>query len=129
MSGSFLTSLLHLSIYVPCNKNKCPNLIWKHGPNVLPNQFKTQMIKFYVQIYILAKINALINICDQANEISEHITFKRRLVVIIHVVYIPFTNLNCCYEITNKRNFANLNKKLLPLKMSSPHSTPTMFSH
>jgi hypothetical protein len=96
---------------------------------VLPNKFKTQMINFCVQIYILAKINALINIYDQTNEISEHITFKRRLVVIVHVVYIPFINLDCCYEIIDKRNFTNLIEELLPLKMASPHSTPTMFSH
>ncbi len=96
---------------------------------MLPNKFKTQMINSCVQIYILAQINALINRYDQVNEISEHITFKRRLVVIVHVVYIPFTNLDCCYEIIDKRNFTNLIKELLPLKMASPHSTPTMFSH
>jgi hypothetical protein len=74
------------------------------------------MINSYVQIYILAKINVLINRYDQANEISEHITLKRRLVVILHVVYIPFTNLDYCYEIIDKRNFANLIIELLPLK-------------
>ncbi len=68
------------------------------------------MINFYVQIYILAKINALINRYDQANEISEHITFKRRLIVTIHFLYIPFTNLDCCYEIIDKFFFANLIK-------------------
>jgi len=87
------------------------------------------MINSYVQIYILAKINVLINRYDQANEINEHITFKRRLVVIVHVVYIPFTNLDRYYEIIYKRNFASLIVKLLPLKMASPRSTPTMFSH
>ncbi len=87
------------------------------------------MINSYVEIYILAKINALVNKYDQANEINEHITFKRRLVVIVHVLYIPFTNLDCCYEIIDKRNFVNLIKELLPLKMASPHSTPIVFSH
>jgi hypothetical protein len=87
------------------------------------------MINSYVQIYIPANINALINKYDKANEINEHITFKTRLVVTVDVVYIPFTNLNCCYVIIYKRNFANLMKELLPLKMASPHSTPTMFSH
>lgn len=87
------------------------------------------MINFYVQIYILAKINALINRYVQANEISEHITFKRRLIVIVHFLYIPFTNLDFCYEIIHKRNFANLIKELLPSKMASPNSTPTRFSH
>ncbi len=51
------------------------------------------MINSYVQIYILAKINALINKYDQANEISEHITFKRRLVVIVDVVYISLSQI------------------------------------
>ncbi len=87
------------------------------------------MINSYVEIYILAKINALVNKYDQANEINEHITFKRRLVVIVHVLYIPFTNLDCCYEIIDKRNFVNLIKELLPLKMALPHSTPIVFSH
>jgi uncharacterized protein (UPF0276 family) len=96
---------------------------------MLPNKFKSQMINSYVQIYILAKINALINKYDQANEISEHITFKTRLDVLVDVVHIPFTNLDYCYEIIDKRHFANLMKELLPLKMASPHSTPTMFSH
>ncbi len=72
------------------------------------------MINSYVQIYILAKINALINKYDQANEISELITFKTRLVITVDVVYIPFTNLDCCYQIIYKRKFANLMKELLP---------------
>ncbi len=59
-------------------------------------------------------MNALINKYDQANEIGEHITFKTRLVVTLVVVYIPFTNLDCCYEIIYKRNFVNLMKELLP---------------
>jgi len=46
-------------------------LIWKHGPNVLSNKFKSQMINSYVEIYILTKINALINKYDQANEIND----------------------------------------------------------
>jgi hypothetical protein len=39
---------------------------------------------------------------DQSFEISEHITFKRGLTIIEHVVHIPFTYLHYCYEIKDK---------------------------
>ncbi len=38
----------------------------------------------------------------EGNEIIEHITFKRGLHIIEHVVRIPSTNLHSCYEIINK---------------------------
>jgi len=48
------------------------------------------------------EIDAFMNIVDQSNEIIEHITFKRGLVVIEHLVHISFTYLHCFYEITYK---------------------------
>jgi len=80
---------------------------------MLPNKFKNQMINFCVQIYNLMKTNVLMNKVDQASEINECITFKRSLVVTIHVVYIPFTNFDYCYESTNKNTLicVNLIKK------------------
>jgi len=56
------------------------------------------------------EINALMSNVDQGSEIIEYITSKRRLPVIEHVIYIPFTNLHCYYETTNKTslNYANL---------------------
>jgi hypothetical protein len=47
-----------------------------------------------VQIYNPTKIDAFINIVDQY-EINEHITIKTRLSVVVHAIYIPFTNLDC----------------------------------
>ncbi len=55
------------------------------------------------------KNDALMNRVDQASEIDECITFKRSLVVTIHVVYIPFTNFYYCYEIRNKNTFICVN--------------------
>jgi hypothetical protein len=52
------------------------------------------------------EINALMNTIDQSSEIIQHITFKRGLIIIEHVVHIPFTNLHCCYEITYKLDLA-----------------------
>jgi hypothetical protein len=59
------------------------------------------------------EIDVLMNNVGQSNEIIEHITFKRRLRVIEHVVYILFIDLDCCYEITNKKslNCVNLVKE------------------
>jgi hypothetical protein len=76
---------------------------------MLPNKLKKQMINFCVQIYNLVKTDALMNRVDQASEISECIIFKKSLVVTIHVVYIPFTNFEYCYEITNKNTFICVN--------------------
>jgi hypothetical protein len=69
---------------------------------MLSNKLKNQMINFCVQIYNLVKIDAFMNKVDQASEMNKCITFKRSLVVTIHVVYIFFTNFDYCYEITNK---------------------------
>ncbi len=41
---------------------------------------------------------------DQGSEINEYITFKRKPNIALHVIYIPFTNIDFCYEIINKRS-------------------------
>ncbi len=43
------------------------------------------MINSCLQIYTLVKTNVLMNKVDQASEIREHITLKRRLVDAIYV--------------------------------------------
>jgi hypothetical protein len=56
------------------------------------------------------------NKVDKASEISEHITFKRRLVDAIYAIYNPFTNLNCHYTVKDKKikfNCANLIKECI----------------
>jgi hypothetical protein len=62
------------------------------------------MINSNVQICNPTKINAFTSNVDQGNGIVDHITFKRKLPTIKHVVHIPFIDLHCCYEITNKLN-------------------------
>ncbi len=69
---------------------------------MLPNKLKSQMINFVVQICNPMEINVFISNVDQDSEIIEHITFKRRLLVIEHVAHIPFTYLHYCYEIIDK---------------------------
>jgi len=61
------------------------------------------------------EIDVLMNNVGQGNEIIEHITFKRRLPIIEHVIYILFIDLDCCYEITNKKslNCVNLIKECI----------------
>jgi hypothetical protein len=54
-----------------------------------------------VQIYSPTKIDVFIRIIDQ-DEISELITIKTRFGVVVHAIYIPFTNLVYWYENTNK---------------------------
>ncbi len=84
----------------------------KRDLHVLPNELKSQMINYCVQICNLVKTNALMNKVDQVSGINEHITFKRIMVILVHVVYISFTNLDCYYEIINKisHSCANLIK-------------------
>jgi hypothetical protein len=131
----FLTLLLHrcnISIYLHCNKNWCPNLIWRCCPNVLPNKLKNQMINYGVQICNPMEIDVIMNIVDQNNEIIEHITFKRGLHVIEHVVHISFTYLHYCYEITYKKSFncETYSKNVLLLITPSLHSSlVTKFPH
>jgi hypothetical protein len=48
------------------------------------------------------EIDALMNSVGQGNEIIEHITFKKRLPIIEHMVHILFIDLHCCYEFINK---------------------------
>jgi hypothetical protein len=48
------------------------------------------------------EIDAIMNNVGQGNEIIEHITFKRGLPIIEHVVHILFTNLHYCYEIIDE---------------------------
>jgi hypothetical protein len=48
------------------------------------------------------EIDAFMNSVGQGNEIIEHITFKRGLPIIEHVVHILFINLHYCYEFTDK---------------------------
>jgi len=55
------------------------------------------------------EIGVLMNNVGQGNEIIEQITFKRRLHVIEHVIYILFIDLDCCYEIINKKSFNCVN--------------------
>ncbi len=60
------------------------------------------MINSNVQICNPMEIDAFTNSVGQGNEIIEHITFKKGLPIIEHMVHIFFTNLHCCYEITDK---------------------------
>jgi hypothetical protein len=69
---------------------------------MLPIKFKSQMVNFSVHICNPTKINAFMSTIDQGNEIVEHITFKRGLLVIEHAIHIPFTYFNCCYELQTK---------------------------
>jgi len=60
------------------------------------------MINLNAQICNPMEIDALMNSVDQSNEIIEHITFKRGLPMIEHVIHILFIDLHCCYEIIDK---------------------------
>jgi hypothetical protein len=60
------------------------------------------MINLHVQICNPMEIDALMNSVGQGNEIIEHITFKKRLPIIEHMVHILFIDLHCCYEFINK---------------------------
>jgi hypothetical protein len=46
--------------------------------------------------------NVVMGNVDQSFEISEHITFKKGLAIVEHVVHTPIINLHYCYEITGK---------------------------
>jgi hypothetical protein len=59
-------------------------------------------MKSNVQICNPMEIDALMNNAGQGNEIIEHITSKRGLLVIEHVVHILLIDFHCCYEISNK---------------------------
>jgi hypothetical protein len=63
------------------------------------------MINYDVQVYNPTETNVFMNNVDQGNEIIEHITFKKGLLVTKHVVHIPFIDLHYYYEITNKNIF------------------------
>lgn len=39
---------------------------------------------------------------DQSTKINERITLKKKLIVVVHVVYIPLKFFDCHYDITNK---------------------------
>jgi hypothetical protein len=75
--------------------------------------------------------NAIMNNVDQSFEISEHVTLKRGLTIIEHVVHINFTDLYYYYKITNKKSLdcANLIKECITSKMASLHSIATKFPH
>jgi hypothetical protein len=59
------------------------------------------------------KIDVLMSNVEKGNEIIEHISFKRGLRVIEHVVCIPFIDLHSYYQIIDKKSFhcANLIKE------------------
>jgi hypothetical protein len=42
------------------------------------------------------------NKIDKGMEISKHITLEIKLVVIVHLIYIPFTNFHDYYESPHK---------------------------
>jgi hypothetical protein len=39
---------------------------------------------------------------NKGMEASKHITLETRMVVKIHLTYIPFTNFHYCFELTKK---------------------------
>ncbi len=48
------------------------------------------------------KICAFMNSIGQGLEIHKHITLERGMDIMIHQIYIPFTNLDHCNKITHK---------------------------
>jgi len=48
------------------------------------------------------EIYAFMNIIDQGVEIHKHIALEKGMDVIIHPIYIPFTNFNYYNKITHK---------------------------
>ncbi len=65
---------------------------------MLGNKFKSQMINVYVHICNSTQTNVVKGGVDQSFEINEHVTFKRGLSIIEHVVHIPITNLMIHYN-------------------------------
>jgi len=89
-------------------------MIYKCGPNVLANKFKTQMINAHVQICNLIQIDVVMGRVDQSFEISEHITLKKKMVISKHSIHIPFIDLHSCFEVTNTSfSCANLIKEYI----------------
>jgi hypothetical protein len=67
--------------------------MYKCGSNMLPYKLKSLVIRFVIQL----KTYTLMNKIDQGMKT----TSKRRVVVTIHLTYIPFTNFEYYHEITN----------------------------
>lgn len=104
-------------------------MIYKCGPNVLANKFKTQMINAHVQIYNLMQIDVVMGRVDQSFKISEHITLKKKLVISKHSIHIPFIDLHSYFEVTNTSFSCAKSRNVLPLTMPSLQSTSTKFPH
>ncbi len=68
----------------------------------MPNKLKSWVICSCFQICDSLKIYASMNKIDWGMEVSKHITLETKMVVTIHLIYIPSTNFHCCYEITHK---------------------------
>jgi hypothetical protein len=80
---------------------------------MLANKLKCQMICSSIQISNPTKIYPIMNIINQGLKIHKHIILERGLDGTIHLIYIPFTNLDCCKKshTNTSHNYPNLIKK------------------